>query len=320
MTAPDWQANATPAVATRRAELLARVREYFQAQHVLEVEVPTLSPTVIPETHIDHISAHSTAAGPLYLQASPEAFMKRLLASGYPDIFALARAYRDGEIGTRHALEFTLLEWYRHGFELQQIIDDTVGVIAAALNLPALTQVTSLSYREALKRAGIDCTANAEDLAAALSADADLQQAIGDDADTWLDLALSTRAAPQFSTERLTVIYHYPASQAALARISPDDANVADRFEVFLGEIELANGYVELADPVEQAARFDIAIKQRLADGKRTPPPDDRLLAALQHGLPACAGVALGIERLHLILEHSDTIKSVQSFTIQPNG
>ncbi len=296
--------------------MLARVRAYFAAQNVLEVDVPTVLPNAIAEEHITHLMAPSTA-GMLYLQASPESSMKRLLASDYPDIFTVAKAFRNGEIGRRHAIEFTLLEWYRRDFGLQDIISDTVHLIASALDRPALADADVVAYRDAFTNAGLDVDAPAESLANKVGDDPDLRQTIGNDIDTWRDLAIGTQVAPSFAKDKLTVLYHYPASQAALARLSPDNPEVADRFEVFLGETELANGYVELTDAGEQLQRLEVAAETRRARGEDAPPPDELLLAALESGLPPCAGVALGIDRLHLILEGSDTINDVQTIAIR---
>ena len=246
--------------------------------------------------------------------------MKRLLASGYPDIYSVCRVFRDGEAGRKHQPEFTIIEWYRLGFDLAEIIADTLNVIAAALDDASLTGAVSIfDYRDAfIEFAGIDpLTASTDDLAAAAGADNDLRQTLGEQSDGWLDLILTTRVAPSFATDKLTVLQHYPASQAALARLCPDDPRLADRFEVFMGAMELANGYVELTDAVEQSQR--IADDQAMRELRDQPvrPHDAALLAALESGLPACAGVAMGLERLQMLHDKVDDIRKVITFEFE---
>ena len=255
----DWQPASGPGPAARRAAMKRRIRAYFEAQHVLEVDTPMLSPYAASDPQIEslEISKSQVSAAPLYLHTSPEFCMKRLLAAEYPDIYSLCRVFRDGESGRLHQPEFTMLEWYRLGMELNEIIADTISVIQAALDRDI--DVDYIDYRDAFiatcKLDPID--AGLEVLADAAGADDELRKAVGNERDDWLDLLLSTRVAAGFASDRLTVLRHYPASQAALARLSPENPDVADRFEVFLGSIELANGYVELTDAAEQARRIE---------------------------------------------------------------
>ena len=315
----DWRPASGPDAAARRAAILRRMRDYFRQSGALEVDTPALSPFTVSDTRIESFEISSSRASslPLYLQTSPEYFMKRLLAAGYPDIYSICRVFRDGEVGRRHQPEFTMVEWYRLGMGLQEIIDDTVRVIAAALGerAPQAAPVC-IDYRDAVAEAcGIDIKAASNaDLAAAAGADERLRAAVGDGRDDWLDLLLATSVVPAFSPHRLTVLRHYPASQAALARICPDDPEVADRFEVFLGEVELANGYVELTDAAEQAARMRRDNAQRDGRGLAARPADEFLLAALASGLPPCSGVAMGLERLHMIHDNTDDISDVLTF------
>jgi lysyl-tRNA synthetase class 2 len=215
-----------------------------------------------------------------------------------------------------------MIEWYRLGMNLGDIITDTLQLIQRALDGEAPTaEAVQLDYRDAvLNTTGLDpLTADTSSLANALDADAHLRAALGQERDDWLDLLLTSRVIPGFATDRLTVLKHYPASQAALARLCPNDPAVADRFEVFLGPVELANGYVELTDAVEQAARIATDNEARVRRGRPVRPVDANLLAALQVGLPECAGVAMGLERLQMIHDRTDDIRNVLTFAFEPH-
>ena len=313
----DWQSSSGPAVALRRAQLLQRAREYFDQQGVLHVDTPALSRAAGSDPNIDSMSVSSEFAGEFFLHTSPEFHMKRLLASGYPDIYSVCRVFRDGESGRRHLPEFTMLEWYRIGYGLQEIIDDTLLLIAAIFDDAALpATATTVDYADLLERhMGIDLhRAGLADLAAAAQADERLIRELDDDRDAWLDLILATRIVPQLPGDSLTVIRHYPASQAALARLCRNDNTVADRFEVFCGPIELANGYVELTDADEQSERMNRDIEIRATYNRREVARDEHLIDALREGLPPCSGVALGLERLHMAVHGHDTIDDVITF------
>ena len=213
-----------------------------------------------------------------------------------------------------------MLEWYRHGMGLSQIIEDTTALIVHVLAgaAPVVAPVR-IDYHDAfLDAVGIDArTAGVDELIGAADADDQLQAALGRERDDWLDLLLATRVIPSFATNRLTVLQHYPASQAALARLCPVDPDVADRFEVFLGALELANGYVELTDAAEQTARIARDNESRKRRGQAVRPVDNKLLAALGGGLPQCAGVAMGLERLQMIHDRTDDIRDVITFTFE---
>ena len=247
-----WRPTSGPQAAASRAAMLRRIRAHFDHAAMLEVDTPALSPFAVSDTQIESLEIHRSAVSsrPLYLHTSPEFCLKRLLAAGYPDIYSICRVFRDGESGKQHQPEFTLVEWYRLNFSLQAIIDDTVAVIRAALAAAAPSALQLHDYRTLFVAAlGVDpLAAPIAALADAAEADESLRAAVGSTRDDWLDLLLATRIAPTFSTDTLTVVRHYPASQAALARLCPADPLVADRFEVFLGPVELANGYVELTD------------------------------------------------------------------------
>ncbi len=297
--------------------MLARARCYFEHQDVMAVDTPALSRWATSDPGIDSVAVRSRTLGGCFLGASPEHHMKRLLAAGYPDIYSICRVYRDGEAGPRHAPEFTLAEWYRRGFNLSAIVDDTVGFIATCLDDASLAKsFVRTTYSEAVKRhAGADpLSAGIEELAACAAADERLRRQVGDDRDAFLDLIMAAVVAPTLPTDRLTVISHYPASQASLARLCPDDARVADRFEVYYGPLELANGFVELTDAGEQRRRVDSDLARREQLGRAREAWDRNLLAALEAGLPDCAGVAVGLERLHMVLERTDDIADVMTF------
>ena len=312
----DWRPSSPPGVARRRATLLARVREFFAQQGVLEVDTPALCRFAVSDPNIASFSVHAAEGPGYYLHTSPEYCMKRLLADGYPDIFSISRVFRDGEAGRRHLPEFTLVEWYRLGYGLADIIGDTVALVRACLgDESASPGLRIVDYAECIAdQTGIDIfTATSADIAGRLDADEGIRAALGDDRDGWLDLLLDTCVTPAFPPDRLTVIRHFPAARAALARICPADARVADRFELFFGRTELANGYVELTDAAEQRRRFLAEAGKRNSTGNGAT-VDERLLAALEHGLPECSGVALGVERLHMALEAAEDIADVVTF------
>jgi lysyl-tRNA synthetase class 2 len=315
----NWQPASGPGAAARRAGMKRRIRGYFESKHVLEVDTPVLSPFAVSDPQIEslEISRSQVSDRPLYLHTSPEFHMKRLLAADFPDIYSICRVFRDGESGRLHQPEFTLIEWYRLGMRLNDIVDDTLGVIRAALNNDI--DAEQVEYRDAFMDAcGIDpIDASIATLADAADADEELRAAVGDERNDWLDLLLATRVIPQFADGHLTVLRHYPASQASLARVCPDDETVADRFEVFLGPVELANGYVELTDAAEQVRRIEADNAARQRRDRPVRPVDEPFLAAIEAGLPECAGVALGLERLQMLFNKTDDIGNVITFTFQ---
>lgn len=314
----DWRPTSGPEAAVRRAAMLRRLRRYFENEQVLEVDTPALSFAAVSDIQIESLEVRSSLTDtPLYLHTSPEFCMKRLLASGYPDIYSICRVFRDGEAGRHHQPEFTMVEWYRLGFKLDDIVAETLQVIATVLNNPELIDsAVTLDYRKVFSEVGgvnpVD--ASIADLADAADADDDLRRSLADEREDWLDLLLTTKIAPSFSTAGLTVLQHYPAPQAALARVCPNDPAVADRFEVFLGRVELANGYVELTDYEIQAERMMADQAARKRRGQRLRPDDESLIAALKAGLPHCAGVAMGLERLQMMHDERSDIRDVIPF------
>ena len=317
-----WRPTAGPDVARLRAAMLKRVRLFFQEQDVLEVDTPALSGAAVSDPNIESISASLALdrTRPYFLHTSPEFCMKRLLCAAYPDIYQVCKVFRDNEAGRTHQPEFTMVEWYRLGFDLERIIRDTLDFIATTLDDKTLPGSSlQLSYREAfLQYAGCDpLTADVAILSGLTGADDSLRRSVGDDRDAWLDLLLDTEVVPRFATDRLTILRHYPISQAALARPCPTNDMLADRFEVFLGRFELANGYVELTDPDEQLRRIANDQQVRISNGQENRPVDNAFIAAMKAGLPACAGVAAGFDRLLMIHAGTDDIRNVQTFAFE---
>jgi lysyl-tRNA synthetase class 2 len=299
--------------------MLDRSRQFFRAAGVLEVDTPALSASAVSDPHIESVTAALAVDvnAPYYLHTSPEYCMKRLLCDGFPDIYQICKVFRDNEVGRHHQPEFTMIEWYRLDYGLEQISNDTIAFIAAALNQAALSvDAVRIDYADAFRKfAGCDpFTVGTKELIAIVEPDASLQDSIGDNKDTWLDLVLDQKVVPNFARDRLTVLSHYPLSQAALARPCPANLASADRFEVFLGPYELANGYVELTDADEYARRFARDLATRKLHGQTERPLDNAFLDAVRHGLPECAGVAVGFDRLLMIHAGFDDIRDVQTF------
>lgn len=307
-----------------RAALLARIRAFFAARGVLEVDTPALSAAAVTDPHL--ASLQTLYRGPgfpaglaLYLQTSPEFAMKRLLAAGSGPIYQLGKAFRDGEAGRLHNPEFTLLEWYRPGFDLSALMDEVEALTAELLGLER--RFVRLSYRGLfLAHLAIDpFAASVDELRACargrgLARSAELPLA---DRDAWLDLLLTHFIEPRLGVETPCFVQGYPPSQAALARIRPGEPPVAERFELYINGVEVANGFHELGDAVEQGARFERDRVRRRRDGLPDVVPDERLLAALAHGLPDCSGVALGVDRLVMIALGSKSIAEVMAFPIE---
>jgi len=284
----------------RRAELLALARRFFAERGVLEVETAALSTAAVPDPAIESIRAELTltARGPYYLHTSPEYAMKRLLAAGSGDIYQLGRVFRDGEIGRWHQPEFVLLEWYRVGWDEVALMSEVEALLARLLPAPWSDRAgRRLTYRQAfLEHLDFDPFAH-DGLAARLTAEG-IDVPAGLSREQLLDLALSAAVAPRFARDALTFVCDFPASHAALARLKPGSMPVAARFEVFAGELELANGFAELTDGGEQRRRFDAELERRRRAGRPLAPLDEDFLAALAAGLPECAGVALGFDRV----------------------
>jgi elongation factor P--(R)-beta-lysine ligase len=294
--------------------MLARVRAFFAARHVLEVETPMLSPTGATDPALESLEVN-TFTSPRFLHTSPEFPMKRLLAAGSGDIYQIARVFRVGEAGRYHNPEFTLLEWYRTGFDARRLMDEVATLVRTLAGTADPGAAERLTYAQAFRlHAGLDPLRASEAELSACAADHGIDLTGALDRDGWLDLILSQVVVPAFPPGRLTFIHDYPASQAALARLRPEDPTVAERFELFWGSLELANGFHELTDAREQAERFKRDLEKRRACGLAPMPVDTRLLAALEAGLPDCAGVALGLDRLLMCLTGCGHIREVLAF------
>lgn len=324
MTQPlDWRPGASHAALAARAQMLARLRAFFAARGVLEVETPLLSRAASTDVHLESLRVGDARGQLGFLHTSPEFFMKRLLTAGSGPIFQVCKAFRGGEIGRWHNPEFTLLEWYRPGFGLDALMDEVEALVRAlAQDLPhAPGPSHRISYRAAfIAHVGIDpWTAGAAELARCAQAHGlEVAGAEHFSADEWLDLLFSSVLAPRLPDHGLTFIHGFPPSQAALAkRVRYEGAEVAARFELFWGGLELANGFDELQDAEEQARRFAADNAERKRRGLPAMPPDGHLLEALRAGLPACAGVALGLDRLLARLLGAGGLDEVLAFGIQ---
>lgn len=308
------------AVLELRASLYRLIREFFADRGVLEVETPILSMAGNTEPNIESFTTQfdgPLASGPRrrWLRTSAEFPLKRLLAAGIGDCYELGRVFRNGEAGRRHNPEFSMLEWYRTGWDEQRLIAETVDLVGRALGLAGRSaKVLSLTYRELFLQAlQIDPFSASIDMLRAPLAEFSVA-ADGLQRDDWLDLLVTHRIQPQLPHDGITVIRDWPASQCALARIRAGDPPVAERFELYLGTQELANGYHELTDATEQRTRFENDNLRRSSRGQQPVPIDERLIAAMETGLPACAGVALGMERLLMCLAGDEDIRSVLAF------
>lgn len=321
MTATDWRPTASIERLQLRAQLLARVRQYFAATGALEVETPALVRAAVTDVHleslrvVDDSSPDSATVG--YLQTSPEYAMKRLLCAGAPDIYQVCKVFRAGERGGRHNPEFTMIEWYRHGQDHHALMRDVEALIRHVLEpLRGFGPSTSITYSAAFAGClGLDPLHAPVDAMIAAIAGAGIHvpesMQVAASRDEVLDFAMSTVVADSFATDRLTFLYDFPASQAALAQIR---GAVASRFEAFWGPLELANGFHELGSAPEQEARFDADLAQRRARGQTVRPLDRHFIDALAAGLPPCAGVALGFDRLAMVAAGAQRIDEVLAF------
>jgi lysyl-tRNA synthetase class 2 len=316
----SWRPSASIGALKRRAALLAEARAFFAERGVLEVETPALSASAVSDPHIESLACDVAGiARRFYLSTSPEYPMKRLLAAGSGDIYQICRVFRDAERGRWHNPEFTMVEWYRCGFDdvaLMAEVEDFVARLLAPSRRLAPAQ--RLSYAQALERyAGVDSRGAGEaDLSAAaerlgIACDGKL------DRDAKLDLLMGLIVGPQLGRESPCFICDYPASQAALARLKPGQPAVAARFELYIDGLELANGFHELADSAEQRARFSKDLATRRARAQAQPPVDEHLLAALDAGMPDCAGVALGFDRLVAVDLKSEKLADAMAFPIE---
>ncbi len=317
--ATGWRPTASREALENRARQLAWVRGFFAQRDVLEVETPVIGRCGVTDLNIDSIPARPAPvagqpAGDRWLQTSPEYHMKRLLAAGSGSIYQVSRVFRDGERGHRHNPEFSLLEWYRPGFDDNDLMDEVAELVCGWLDLPTPERMT---YRVALSaHAGVDPFEDSlADLRAACQPHVGTDAAAEFDRDTCLDLLMSFCVEPALKAHSPVFICHYPANQAALARTSVNGGHqVAHRFELYVDGLELCNGYWELTDPVEQRRRFLDDNARRRARGKPEMPVDEYFLTAIEAGLPDCAGVALGLDRLLMLKCGESDISRVLTF------
>ncbi len=320
----DWAPSATMETLSIRAAMLAAARGFFAARKVLEIETPLLCAHGVTDPHIVNIGVGMDDEV-RWLRTSPEYHMKRLLAAGSGDIYQIGKAFRGGEAGRHHQPEFTLIEWYRHGFSIDDMAQETCDLIMELSSHAShpVSGMQRISYRDAFIRAsGVDpFSASIEELRAAtlhhapsFDTVAEARKNSAQDRQLWLDLLAAATVYPALTGDKLWVVDQFPAEQAMLARLNPDDPSVADRFEVFLQGVELANGFRELRDYAEQAERFAADRRHRATMGAADILPDSRLLAALKSGLPDCAGVAVGLDRIMLITNRLAELRATMSF------
>ncbi len=309
----DWQPAASWDALALRARLLRATRGFFAGLGVLEVQTPLLVATSCPDPNIPGIPVRPSDGRTMYLHTSPEHAMKRLLCAGGPDMYQVCPVFRDGEAGQRHNPEFTMVEWYRHDMDYLDLAAETAALIEVLLD--RAIPVDRTTYRDAfLSGAGVDPLTGDEAAVRDACRRAAVEVPASATRDDMLDLLLGTVVAAGLDAQKITVVSDYPVSQAALAQVRPDDPPVAERFEVFLAGMELANGFHELTDPREQRRRFVAEQERCRRSGRPVPPLDERLLAALESGLPDCSGVALGFDRVLMLAAGTGRLSDVLAF------
>lgn len=324
--ADDWRPACSLEVLKKRAWMLTCIRNFFAQRQVLEVETPCLASATGTDQHLTALSSQLQVPGQAhratyYWQTSPEFAMKRLLAAGTGSIFQICKAFRDEESGRYHNPEFTLLEWYRVDFDLFELMDELGLLLSQVLSSSESDRCCEfISYKQVwMDYVGIDphsaSLAEFEHCAEGhcLTEAASL---CGNDVSVWLDFLFSILIQPHLGHHVITFVYDYPACQASLARIRSEQPAVAERFEVFIEGIELANGFHELKDADEQQRRFQHEQQQRQVRGLFVPRQDQRFLAALRQGLPDCSGVAVGLDRVLMLIVGQEHIDEVLSFPV----
>jgi lysyl-tRNA synthetase class 2 len=311
----DWRPTATRDTLELRAALLAHARHFFADRGVLEVDTAVVVNAPVTDVHIHSARVQfAEDSQPFFLHTSPEYAMKRLLAAGSGDIYQICHVVRGLERGRQHNAEFTLMEWYRIGFSLERLMSEVDALVRHLLGDVAFTMHSErLSYRDAfLRELQLDpFTASLEELGAAASS---VGFAAGAHRDELLELLMGAVIGPRLGRNALTFVHDYPASQAALARLNPSDPRSALRFELYCRGIELANGFEELASESQQRSRFEADNRERQRSGLPTYAIDERLLAALRAGFPACSGVAVGFDRTVMLAAGAQHIDEVMAF------
>ncbi len=321
MSSDTWQPNAPLATLRLRAELLAATRRFFAERSVLEVDVPALinHPVTAPHIHSAQVQLPGQAR-PLFLHTSPEYLMKRLLAAGSGDIYQIAHVFRGDEQGRLHNAEFTLIEWYRRDCSLEQLMNEVGELARELLALPPTFPSESPHYAAAFARTfGCDPLVASDAALRALGLEHGLDARLGAQCtrDELLDWLMASIVGPQLGMNALCLLHHYPASQAALARLDPADPRCALRFELYFRGVELANGFEELRDPLEQRRRFEAERQERRRLGLMVPEIDAALLAALASGLPPVAGVAVGFDRVLMLRSGASALSAVLPFALE---
>ncbi len=317
----SWQPAAPIANLLKRATIMAQIRRFFSDRGLLEVETPAMSQATVTDIHLVPFETRFVGPGaalgmPLYLMTSPEYHMKRLLAAGSGPIFQLCRSFRNEESGRHHNPEFTMLEWYRPHYDMYRLMNEVDDLLQETLECES---AETLSYQQVFTRhIGLDPLSadKAQLYDAAVKLNLDEAASVDDDRDTLLQLLFAMGVEPNIGREKPTFVYHFPASQAALAEISTEDHRVADRFEAYFKGIELANGFRELTDSTEQRQRFVQDNRKRTLLNLPPKPIDENLLAALEHGIPECAGVALGVDRLIMLALNAHSLSEVIAFPV----
>ncbi|SHH59538.1 Elongation factor P--(R)-beta-lysine ligase [Vibrio aerogenes CECT 7868] len=319
MDSNHWMPAAAMEHLKRRADIIAQIRLFFRQRDVLEVETPAMSHSAVTDIHLH--SFKTEFVGPEYvsgrsvsLMTSPEFHMKRLLAAGSGSIYQICKSFRNEETGRHHNPEFTMLEWYRVGFNHHQLMDEMETLLQTVLQCDAAERMT---YQEAFQQwtgiCPLESTMSQLKNVACEHGFADIAEA-ETDRDTLLQLLFSMVVEPNIGQQCPAFVYNFPASQAALAKISSEDPRVAERFEVYYCGVELANGFHELDNALEQRQRFEVDNQKRHRMGLEVQPVDEHFIAALNAGLPDCAGVALGIDRLIMIALKCDCLQDVVAF------
>ncbi len=315
----QWQPTASIEQLRQRANVLAQIRRFFAERNVLEVDTPAMSHATVTDIHLHTFQTEFIGPGyadgsKLYLMTSPEFHMKRLLAAGSGCIYQINKAFRNEENGRFHNPEFTMLEWYRIGFDHHKLMDEMDALLQVVLECGQAERMTyQQAFIDVLGVCPLEGTMTELKLVAEELGLSDIAQP-EEDRDTLLQLLFSIGVEGKIGQNAPAFVYDFPASQAALAKINQQDSRVADRFEVYFKGIELANGFHELDDPQEQLKRFEQDNAKRIEMGLSPQPIDHHLIAALKSGLPECAGVALGVDRLIMLAIGCDHIDQITAF------